>query len=75
MGKKKEKNKHDLKYLYARYVKFYNKAEMEKAEEYNQISLSLHGIDLSQRYHSKLEKRSQSKGDFGLGKTKRLRYG
>jgi len=71
----KKKVKHDIKYLYARYVKFYNKADMDKANEYKDLAYKLHGVDLAQRYHMKLEKREKSKGAFGLGKTKRLRYG
>ena len=75
MAKQKRKIKHDVKYLYARYIKFYKKGDMEKANEYHTLAMQLHGVDLSQRYHIKLEKREQAKGAFGLGKTKRLRYG
>jgi hypothetical protein len=75
MGKDKRKVKHDVKYLYARYVKFYNKGDLDKAAEYDNLAMELYGVDLTQRYHTKLEKREKSKGTFGLGKTKRLRYG
>jgi hypothetical protein len=75
MARSKRETKHDVKYLYARYIKFYNKADMDKASEYHDLAMKLHGVDLAQRYHMKIEKREQSKGTFGLGKTKRLRYG
>ena len=34
----KKKVKHDIKYLYARYVKFYNKSDMDKANEYKDLA-------------------------------------
>ena len=70
-----EKKKHDLQYLYNAYKKHYNKSDMDKANKYNDLAQKLHGADLRDRYHAKLAKKEENSGPFGIGKTKRLRYG
>tara|TARA_R110000824_G_scaffold213358_3_gene399623 strand:- start:692 stop:910 length:219 start_codon:yes stop_codon:yes gene_type:complete len=70
-----EKRKHDLQYLYNSYKKHYNKSDMDKANSYNDLAQKLHGVDLRDRYHAKLAKKEENQGPFGLGKTKKLRYG
>ena len=70
-----KKRKYDLQYLYNSYKKFYKKADMDKANEYNDLAMKLHKVDLRDRYHKKIEKREKDAGMFGLGKTKRLKYG
>ena len=70
-----EKRKHDLQYLYNAYKKHYNKSDMYKANKYNDLSIKLHGSALRDRYHAKLAKKEENQGPFGIGKTKRLRYG
>ena len=70
-----KKNKHDLAYLFKRYTKFYNMAELKKADEYNDLAIRLHGVDLRDKLHARQEKRDKKNGPFGLGKTKRMRYG
>ena len=70
-----KKNKHDLDYLFKRYTKFYKMADLKRADEYNDLAIKLHGVDLRDKYHAKQEKRDKKNGPFGLGKTKRLRYG
>ena len=70
-----EKRKHDLQYLYNAYKKHYNKSDMNKANKYNDLAQKLHGVDLRDRYHAKLAKKEENQGLFGIGKTKRLRYG
>ena len=48
---------------------------MDKANEYNDLAMKLHGGDLRDRYHKKIEKREKDSGMFGLGKVKKLKYG
>jgi hypothetical protein len=70
-----EEKKYELPYLYNSYKKHYKKADLDKANKYNDLSIKLHGVDLRDRYHAKLAKKEDKGGLFGLGKTKRLRYG
>ena len=70
-----EKKKHDLPYLYNAYKRHYNNSDMDKANKYNDLAQKLHGADLRDRYHAKLAKKEENSGPFGIGKTKRLRYG
>ena len=70
-----EKKKYDLQYLYNSYKKNYKKVNMEKAEQYNDLAQELHGVDLRERYHAKLAKKEENAGMYGLGKTKKLKYG
>jgi len=70
-----EKNKYDLQYLYNSYKKNYKKLNMQKANNYNDLAQKIHGVDLRDRYHAKLAKKEQNAGMYGLGKTKRLKYG
>ena len=70
-----KKRKYDLQYLFNSYKKYYNKSDLDKANKYNDMSIELHGVDLRDRYHAKLEQKEKNSGMFGLGKTKRLRYG
>ena len=50
-------------------------AELKKADEYNDLAIRLHGVDLRDKLHARQEKRDKKNGPFGLGKTKRMRYG
>jgi len=70
-----EKKKYELQYLFNSYKKYYKRADLIKAEKYNNLSLKLHGVDLRDKYHAKLERREKEYGMFGLGKTKKLKYG
>lgn len=70
-----KKRKYDVQYLYNSYKKFYNKSDMNKANEYNDLAQKLHGVDLRDRYHAKLAKKEQNAGMFGIGKVKKLKYG
>ena len=70
-----EKKKYDLQYLYNSYKKHYKKVNMDKANEYSDLAQKLHGVDLRERYHAKLAKKEQNAGMFGIGKTKKLKYG
>ena len=70
-----EKKKYDLQYLYNSYKKNYKKLDMQKANNYNDLAQKLHGVDLRDRYHAKLAKKEENAGVYGLGKTKRLKYG
>ena len=75
MAKKEKKNKYELQYLYNSYKKYYKRADLDKANKYNDMAIRLHGVDLRDRYHAKLAKKEENQGPFGIGKTKRLRYG
>ena len=70
-----KKRKYDLQYLYNSYKKHYKKVDMNKANSYNDIAMKLHGVDLRDRYHTKLAKKEEKGGPFGLGKIKKLKYG
>ena len=70
-----EKKKYDLQYLYNSYKKNYKKLDIVKANDYNYLAQKLHGVDLRDRYHAKLAKKEENAGMYGLGKTKRLKYG
>lgn len=70
-----KKRKYDLQYLYDSYKKNYNKADMEKANKYNDMAVKLHGVDLRDRHHSKLEKKEKNAGIFGFGRVKKIKYG
>ena len=48
---------------------------MDKANKYNDISVKLHGVDLRDRHHSKLEKKEKNAGMFGFGRVKKIKYG
>ena len=69
-----KKRKYDLQYLYNSYKKHYKRANLDKANEYNDLAMKLHGVDLRDRYHKKMQKREKDSGMFGLGKVKKLRY-
>ncbi len=70
-----DKKKYDLEYLYMRYKKFYKKGEMKKAKEYNSLAVQYHQVNLADRFHKYLDNKEKKDGPFGLGKTRRLRYG
>ena len=48
---------------------------MDKANYYNSISLQIHGTDLNNKFHEHLAKKEEREGVYGLGKSKKLRYG
>ena len=72
---KTPKYKHDPQYLYREYKKAYRKADMDKVNYYNSISLQIHGTDLNNKFHEHLAKKEEREGVYGSGKSKKLRYG
>ena len=70
-----EENKYDLQYLYNSYKKFYKKADMDKANQYNDLAQKLHSVDLRDRYHAKLANKEKNSGMFGIGRVKKIKYG
>jgi len=70
-----KKFKYDVEYLYTAYKKNYNKGDMEKATLYNTMATQLHGINLDIIYHEKLNKQEDKLGPFGIGKSKKIKYG
>ena len=70
-----KKFKYDLEYLYSSYKKNYNKGNMEKAKLYNNMASQIHGVNLDVAYHEKLSKREDRLGPFGIGKSKKIKYG
>jgi len=70
-----KKFKYDLEYLYSSYKKNYNKGNMEKAKLYNNMASQIHGVNLDIAYHEKLSKREDRLGSFGIGKSKKIKYG
>ena len=61
--------------VYKRYIKHYKQGDLKRAQEYNKIAQKFHGVDLDIRYHNKLAHQEQSKGLYGIGKVKRIKYG
>ena len=55
--------------------KKYKEVDMKKADEYNELAIKLHGIDLRDRYHASLEAKELRAGPYGLGKMKKVKYG
>ena len=70
-----KKFKYNIEYLYTAYKRNYNKGDMEKAILYNNMATELHGINLDIMYHEKLNKREGRLGPFGIGKSKKIKYG
>tara|TARA_R110000824_G_scaffold247088_3_gene436227 strand:+ start:3146 stop:3397 length:252 start_codon:yes stop_codon:yes gene_type:complete len=75
VAKQEPKYKHDPQYIYREYKKAYRKADMEKANYYNNISLQVHGTDLNNKFHESLARKEERDGVYGIGKSKKLRYG
>tara|TARA_R100001530_G_scaffold106936_1_gene74711 strand:- start:67 stop:213 length:147 start_codon:yes stop_codon:yes gene_type:complete len=48
---------------------------MEKAKLYNNMASQIHGVNLDVAYHEKLSKREDRLGPFGIGKSKKIKYG
>ena len=69
------KYKHDPQYLYREYKKAYRNSDMEKAKYYNDISMQVNGSDLSGKFHNHLAAKEERDGVYGMGKTKKFRYG
>tara|TARA_R100000654_G_scaffold22651_2_gene44880 strand:- start:5479 stop:5697 length:219 start_codon:yes stop_codon:yes gene_type:complete len=70
-----KKNKYTLQYLYDSYKKKYKALDIEKANQYNDMAMKLHNVDLRQRFFEKEERKELNAGPFGLGKSKKLKYG
>ena len=70
-----KKFKYDLEYLYNAYKKNYNRGKMEKASVYNSMAEKLHNVNLDVIYHDKLNKKEETRGIFGIGKYKKIKYG
>lgn len=70
-----KKFKYDLEYLYSSYKKNYNKGDMEKAKIYNTMASQIHGVNLDVIYHDKLSNKESRLGIFGIGKSKKIKYG
>lgn len=67
--------KYDLQYLYSSYKKKFESLDIDKANQYNDLAIKLHGADLREMYSAKLEAKEQKSGPFGLGRNKRVKYG
>jgi hypothetical protein len=48
---------------------------MKKAKEYNSLAVQYHQVNLADRFHKYLDDKEKKDGPFGIGKTRRLRYG
>ena len=67
--------KDNIVYLKQRYSYHYRKGQWNKAEEYNQYTLSNYNINLRDWMESKESNKIKNKNTFGFEKPKRLRYG
>tara|TARA_R100000458_G_C8228511_1_gene210885 strand:+ start:268 stop:492 length:225 start_codon:yes stop_codon:yes gene_type:complete len=72
---KKQKYKYDLNYLSNAYSRHYRKGEMDRAKIYSVMAEKIHGVNLENIFHNRLEKREQAKGPHGLGRIKKIKYG
>ena len=70
-----EQPKYTLQYLYDRYKKKYKAVEMDRANEYNEIAMRMHGVDIRERYHATLAAKEQKAGPYCLGRVKKVKYG
>ena len=48
---------------------------MEKAKIYNTMASQIHGVNLDVIYHDKLSNKESRLGIFGIGKSKKIKYG
>jgi len=67
--------KYDIEYLYMRYKKYYRKGDMMRAREYSDLSMQHHKVNLEDKFHKYLASKEDRSGTFGLGKTKKIKYG
>tara|TARA_R110002020_G_scaffold243954_1_gene457543 strand:+ start:880 stop:1155 length:276 start_codon:yes stop_codon:yes gene_type:complete len=67
--------KDNIVYLKQRYSYHYRKGQWNKAEEYNQYTLSNYNVNLRDWMEGKEANKIKNKNTFGFEKPKRLRYG
>ena len=71
----KNKKKNDIRYLKQRYALHYRKANWQRADEYNQYSMSNYQFDLRDWMESKEISKMKNKNSFGFSNAKKIRYG
>jgi hypothetical protein len=65
----------NLKY---RFNKFMKEGDFSKAKQLSKYTESIHGVNLDEEYHAKLEAKQDPRDPFGLGKMsgfKKIKYG
>ena len=67
--------KNNIMYLKQRYSYHYRKGQWNKAEEYNQYTLTNYNVNLRDWMEGKEANKIKNKNTFGFEKPKRLRYG
>jgi len=72
MSKDKKPDLNNLRY---RYNKLYKKGDYRKAKQVSDYAKSIHGFDIDEAFHSNLESKQDPRDPFGIGKTKRIKYG
>jgi len=71
----KDKKKNNLIYLKSRYSLHYKKANWERAEEYNQYSITHYNTNLRDWMDKKEVSKMMNKNVFGFDKPKKIKYG
>jgi hypothetical protein len=70
-----KKFEYKLGYLTRAYNKNYNRGDLDKAKIYDNIAQKIHGVSLEVNYHNRLAASEKRKGPYGIGSTRKLRYG
>jgi len=65
----------DINYFRYRYNYFYKRGDFSKAKKVSERADALFGRDIEHEYHAKMESKRSPKDPFGIGRTKKLRYG
>ena len=74
-GYKKKETEVTVDYLRYRFNYFYKRGEWDEAKKVSERANALYGGDIDQEFHAKLESKRDPKDPFGIGKTRKLRYG
>lgn len=78
MAKKEKRKPAKLQNLKYRYNKAMKLGDFQEAKKINSYAKSVHGANIDEEYHAKLEQKADPKDPFGLGKiskNKRIKYG
>ena len=69
------KKQPDLNYFRYRYNFLYKRGQYAEAKKVSERADALFGRNIDQEFHAKLESKRNPKDHFGIGKTRKLRYG
>lgn len=67
--------KADINYLRYRYNYFMKRGQWEDAKKVSERAIALYGRNIDQEHHNKKEQEYDPKDPFGIGRTKKVKYG